>query len=62
MKNINKNEAVEFARAFRSASESKLGASDLAKLKKPLYKDYLLHVKQCASSKVSKKNSDMPKI
>lgn len=50
MSRLSKNDALEFAQALRSASESKLGASQVVKLKKPLYKDYLMHVKMCARS------------
>ena len=49
MKKLSRNEAEEFARAFRCSSESKLPANDCLKLKSSLYTDYLKHVKKYAS-------------
>lgn len=34
-------------------------AKDLLKLKKPIYKDYLLHVKRCAGSPLLKKQESL---
>lgn len=48
MRKLSETDALEFAAAVRSRSESKLSAKDLTKLNKPLFADYLLHVKKFA--------------
>lgn len=49
MYNLSKIETEQFKNAVRkSKSCDKLMAKDLVRLRKPLYKDYLFHVKKYA--------------
>jgi len=56
MSQITTDEAKEFRAALRSKSCAKLHAGEFTRLKKPVFKDYLMHVKQLAQPEVEKDN------
>lgn len=63
MRKLTEAEALEFKDAIKKKSSSnKLLARDFTRLKKPIYQDYLKHVKQFAKPEPIRNEDNHPQI